>query len=384
MDIDNLLDIYNGTAFIEAGTQEWGYVDKQWYLQVPLTLKIADQYKPIEGETAFSDKTSKNDFIKLNYYALAAPNALGNSDKALFGALLRYHMVDNGMYAPDVKTRCVSEDEYTYVRGEFRQERIEEKLIDIPLYSQKEYEIPLNPNSESIAEFVKKYADTLIQIMVFVFSSKGHHWQNEYDVLYDRLMRLAFVERPINWVMPTNREIFRQIMHCFGIYRPLLFSIFCKENSRMVAPMMLRFSPHAPVAGAAVIHTSLAIYDRMRQETWWSLYYERFKLHVDTIATEYDKVRKDPYDYHVASKVLIGKNRIMASPEFTNSFNRVSQHLLGYVNYLGKRNNLSGEKSVTSRAGGISPSGETFSDACTKLGKVSFENLNMAGFLDII
>lgn len=372
MNLQALLDIYNGASFQEAGVVEWGYIEPPWYLQIPRGHSYTKMDAIKMGSSPFGDKLSEANFLKANYRALAQPNVLGNPDKALFATLLRFHCVSSGIFTLDKNARHVMEDEYN----------IADPLGDN--WDDAQNNIPLNENHPAIARFIKRFADTLIQMMVFVFTARGHHWQSEYDGLYDRLIQTCGVEKPERWAFPTNKELFRSIMHCFGIYQPYQFCEFARATGRMCSPMNLRFQPHPPIAGAQIVYTSVATLGVMAQETWFGQYEKKFAEELHIVSEEHRRVNEHPMDYHVASKVLAGTQRRAISSEFMKAFSRISQTLLGYIDHLGRKHSLYGQKVITSKAGGLSPLGETFSSACDKFSKLSLEGLNMRTLLELI
>jgi hypothetical protein len=367
LDLAQLVTDYNGAILLQPGTAEWGYVDPQWYLHFPAGQTPNAQHAI--GTPAIAADGPTRNFMKANYTALAGPNALNHPDKALFATILRYHLAQNGLVEADLGRRGVLENEYDEVQHQGAN-------WDAP-----ENNIPRNANSASIARYVKKYADTLVHIMVYVFCSRGHHWQDEFDPLYDRLMNACGIQRPTTWILPSNKEMFRQILHCFGIRIPLEYTLYCKNNNRMVNPMRLRFSPHAPIAGAAQITTTFAVLNEMRSEAWWTAFYNKFQDPVDAIANEVAAISQHPYEYHVASRVVTGNAKRDLSQVSMAAFKVLSQYALGYIDYLGRRHSLAGQKVITQKSGGQKALAETFARACDRLGRPSIDVDDMAAFI---
>jgi hypothetical protein len=370
MDLNLLLDTYNGTSFLEAGSLEWGYVEPEWYLAFPMKSQYLDTWKPDYSKCPFPDSTAHMQFISVNYYKLL--KVLNNPDHAFFGAMLRYHYVNNGVVALNLAERHVNEDEYCF--EPHRGDNWEDKMNQIPDL----------PNKLAITRFIKKFGDTLMQFMVFVFSARGHHWQQNYDALYDKLMNICMVERPISWSLPSNQIIFRQLLHPLGIFLPREFVDYCKNNKRMVAPMHIRFSPNAPVAGVAVVVTTIAVLQRMKNETWYPHYAQKFADQIEVIEEQASIIEETPMDYHVAAPLFTGNQRKMITSLYMPAFNRISQHLLGYLDYLGRGNSLSGQKALTAKSGGMTKIGEIFSKACERLSGIDLTDMSMREFIDVI
>lgn len=367
LDIGNLINDYNGAILLSPGHAEWGYVDPGWYLQIPLGANLGAIGQHALGVTPFGPNLNANNFLKANYSALFA--LTGNADKSLFGALLRYHFARQGMIDADLGRRGVVEDEYA-VRANLGAD------WNDPLNN-----IPANPNSQAMAKWIKKYGNIVCFMLSYVFTARGHHWEPEFDELYTRLMRASFVVKPTTWTFPSNEELFRLMLHCFGIKIPFDFTIAEKTAGRMVHPMAIRFQPHAPVAGAAQITTSVAILREMRTEGWWGSFEAKFQAHVDTLANEATTIALNPYEYHVASLVLTSQPKRNISPASLVSFNRLSQFMLGYLDHIGRRHPLSNQKVITSKSGGLKPLAESFARACDKYGKPGTDPNTMALYL---
>lgn len=366
MDFNTLLGDYNGSILLEPGTAEWGYVEQQWYLQIPADSPSPDRYSPNISDDPFGKFLSFENFIRANFSSLSKNNALANNDKALFGAMLRAHACKNGMFCIDLKRRAVIEDEYM----QFMPEDKDWKGVTVP-------DIPAR---KEIATFVKKFGDSLIHMMVYVFCSRGHHWQDEFDVLYDKLMKACDIIKPTTWQIPTNKEIFRQILHCFGIRLSLNFTLWCKDHNRMANPIRLRFSPHAPVAGAAQITTLNATLKEMATESWYGIFSKKYNEEISVIQAEVANIGNNPYQFHIASRIVTGEPKLDLSEKAKKSFIILSQFALGYIDHLGRRHSLSNQKVITKNSGGMKPVAEAFSKACDKLGQPSVEVRTMEDF----
>lgn len=367
MNFQTLLNDYNGSVLLEPGTSEWGYVEQQWYLMIPFDSKDIKTYKNDILVDPFTAYVSFPNFIACNFETLNHVNALGNPEKALFGAMLRAHCMKNGMFDMSLKARCVIDDEYQLY------EPLDRKWESL--------KIPAVDRAKEIAAYVKKFGDTFVQMMVYVFCSRGHHWQDEFDGLYDKLFKACSIPKPATWSLPTNREIFRQILHCFGVKLPLDFTLWCKANNRMANPIRLRFTPHAPVAGAAQITTLAATLTEMQSEGWYQPFYEKFEKHISVIYSEINEIKKSPYQYHVASRVVTGLPKIDLSDDSIQAFKGLCQLALGYIDHLGKKHSLSGQKVITQKSGGVKPVSEAFSKACDRFGRPDANVADMVTFL---
>jgi hypothetical protein len=367
MDINNLLAAYNGAAVLQAGTAEWGFVEPEWYLALPEGHNLGGNHAHILNTTAFGPNLNATTFVKANYRRLFG--VLQNADKALFIAMLRYHYAVTGFIDMDPGRRGVIENEYSNMA---------------PLdnaWDHANNNIPEIPQFRNIANFVKRYADTLLQMMVYVFSSRGHHWQPSYDDLYERLLQANSIIKPNTWQFPTYRELFRQGLHCFGVRIPLEYTLYCKNNNRMGNPMNLRFTPHSPIAGAAQALTTQAILTEMSTETWWGSFNAKFLADINEIAVQVALIHQHPYEYHVAARTLTGNPKRDLRETFNPAFERLSQFCLGYLDHLGRRHALTHQQSVTHHCGGPKALADTFARACDRLGRPSIEGVTMVEFI---
>lgn len=370
-----MIATYNGTALLEAGHQEWGYIDAVWYLAIPNTYNAAsDENKQFWsktrlGKSPFSDHVlfSRQEFIKANFQLLL--RATNNSEMALFGSMYRMALVDQGIL-------CMSQNE--------RKVAVNEYVIVDPLngrWDAHENNLPLINSSNSIAAYVKRYATTFASHLAFIFSARGHHYTPEYNEHYKRLQDACFIVAPSSFGMPTNEYLYRSFIHCFGVSPIIELATILNRDSKLPAAMQLRFSPHAPIAGCAHITTLKAILNAMEKEVLWKSIGLKFEREVTVIDTEVGRINTRPYDYHVSSKCITGNPRIMVSQEAMEAFTKLSQLALGYLEYLGSKHSLYGQKAVTSKAGGLGPTAETWEDAFNEYGTPDIRNMSTEEFL---
>jgi hypothetical protein len=90
----------------------------------------------------------------------------------------------------------------------------------------------------------------------------------------------------------------------------------------------------------------------MKGEAWYDAFEERYHDQVQIITQEVDQISRNPYEYHVASRVIAGAPKRDVSNKAMRAFKDISQIMLGYIEYLGNRHSLSGQKVITSKAGG--------------------------------
>jgi len=365
IDLQTLLDDYNGSAMAVAGHAEWGFIPEEWFLAVPANLALPANYQI--GTSPFANAGERKAFIQANFHQVRA--AAGSNEAALFIALLRLHIANQGTIAATVAARSVVEDEYnlrTPVNGN---------------WTDPANEIPDVASSHNIAKFVKHHGNTLVHQMVYLFSARGHHWDPQYNDLYERLKRACFITGDVGFQMPSNETLYRSAIHAFGI-KPLLDLTLADKNAgRMAAAMALRFTPAAPIAGVAHVTTLNAALQTMKQEAWWDVFNAKFQGEIAVIQTEVDTIHATPYTYHVAAKVFGYANRTMVSQEAMNAFNRLAQFVLGYIDHLGRRHSLAGQQAVTQKSGGPRGMAEAFSRACDKFTKPSTDVDSMAAFL---
>lgn len=367
MDLIEIINTYNGAITLSSGAVEWGFVSEDWFLCIPEGCTLTKEDGHTLGQSPFGEKLNAVNFIKANYHA--AFRATNNADKALTIALLRYHIATCGLLDMDINARCVSENEYVVVKHNGAD------------WAAAENNIPDNPKKKEIAKWAKRFGDTIIHCMVYVFSARGHHWQPGYDELYNRLIKATGIDTNVNFTIPTHTELFRSTFHAFGVKIPLDYAHYCIANGKMSNPLIIRFDPNPPIAGAAQALTSLAVIDHMKNEKWFNFFREKFDTELGIIQNECASIRKTPYQYHVASRVLTGYPKINYTPDFIKASKIIGSYLLGYIEYLGRKNSLANQTSLTQHLGPISPEGELFIKACEKFSKISFQGDDMKAFL---
>lgn len=369
LNLVNLVNDYNGAILLEPGVAEFGFVDPQWYLALPVGHTLPAAGAHVMNTNVIDGNLNGPAFLKANYHRLVAANALGNADKALLVTLLRYRYATVGILDSDEGRRGVVTSEYSNAANLGAN------------WDDNANNIPVNANATSIAQFAKRYGDTILHIMVYVFCSRGHHWQPEYDALYNRLLAANNILRPVTWNFPTNEELFRHSLHCLGMRIPLEYTLWCRTNARMTNPMRLRFTPHAPIAGAAQILTCGAVLREMTSEGWWGAFYNRFQVEITAIRDEMTTIAQHPYEYHVASRILTAQPKRDLTVAAVNAFNAICQLCLGYIDHLGRRHALAGQQVITMKSGGPKALAESFSRACDRLGRPSVEGVTMVQFI---
>jgi len=365
LDINTLLLDYNGSAMAVAGHAEWGFVPEDWYIAIPKNSTIPD--KPTIGASQFGASLNEVAFIKANYHQVR--NSAGSNEVALFVAMLRAHLVRNGVLALSMGHRSVIEDEY--VLKDPANANWDDGANDIPAI----------PTSREIAKFIKHHGSTFVHQMVYVFSARGHHWDPAYNDLYERLKRACFISGNPGFSIPSNEILYRLAVHGFGI-KPLTdLTLHDRASGGMAAAMFLRFDPSPPIAGMAHITTLNATLNSMSQEAWWGTFYAKFSDSVDAIRGETKTVHQHGYEYHVAAKVFGHNVRRTASADSVNAFNLLCQYALGYIDHLGRRHSLSGQQAISQKSGGPRGIAEAFARACDKFGRPSVDVPSMVEFL---
>jgi len=376
LEIRELLEVFNGSALMEAGHQEWGYIEEKWFLAVPAENRLSDQsdeahkrwatYHP--GESAFSDAKGgiidKTKFLKANYILLK--NAGLSDDHALLGALMRMTMIEMGALALSPHGRNVLVDEYVY----YQPEGNNWDLVIIPKI------LP----ARDIAAWAKRFTPTIMSHIMFVFCARGHHWTPEFVDLYDRLYQNSFVGTPQGWAKPTSEVLYRSLLHCLGVAPLIAINMQLVHNNKLPAAMIIRYKPAPPIAGVAHITTLNAIIGDMHRHALWERIKGWKKVEIEEIENTVETIHDDPYAYHVASKVLCGKERKVISESAMLAFRNLAAIALGYVKFLGKKHSLSGQQAVTQKYGGVDPLVDMWSDAFDRFGLPSVSKLDVDTF----
>jgi uncharacterized membrane protein YfbV (UPF0208 family) len=365
IDLQVLLDDYNGSAMAVAGHAEWGFIPEEWFLAYPVGFGLPANY--VIGTTPFANDDERKAFLKANYRQVR--NVAGSNETALFVALLRLHVATQGTLVSTVNARSVVEDEYVAVNHQGAD------------WNDPLNDIPDTPTFHNVAKFIKHHGNTLVHQMIYLFSARGHHWDPQYNELYERLKKACFISGDLGFQLPSNEVIYRLAIHAFGVKSLLDLTMADRNTGRMAAAMVLRFTPSAPIAGVAHITTLNAALNTMRQEAWWEVFEAKFHEEITKIRDEVNTIHRAPYTYHVAAKVFGHNQRTMVSQQSLDAFNRLSQFVLGYIDHLGRRHSLAGQQAVTQKSGGPRGMAEAFSKACDKFTKPSTDVDSMAAFL---
>lgn len=386
MNIAELIDVFNGSVLVEAGHQEWGYIPELWHLALPIeckptkddkgdVAKIKEYWESDRiGASIFTDNNQINGlcnrthFIKANFHLLTQANV--TPQNALLITCMRMAIAEAGAIALNPKKRMVIVDEYTYITPA---ENDWNKIV-----------IPGIEKHREIAAWAKKFTGIIVSHIVFLFCARGHHYLPEYNEIYQKLYRNSFVNDPVGFSLPTPETMYRLSIHCFGVAPLLNWVNILKEENKMAAAMMIRYTPHPPIAGVAQFTTMKATFDDMHRHALW----ERIsKLRQDDLANLQVfcmLVHSDPYRYHVASKVITGKARKLPEQLNYEVFTRLAPIALGYIDYLGRKHSLSGQRAITQKYGGIDPAVEMWSRAFDEYGPPNAKDYDIDEFFILV
>jgi len=374
LNFQNLLADYNGAVFAQAGVVEWGYVPADWFLVLPdnnaayAPNAIPDAPTPGVGLQNTNDGQNLA-FIQANYHRCR--QAAGSDVEAAWVAIMRWHCVNRGLLCK-MAGRRIREDEYV-VAGHLGAN-----------WGANENAVPGNAVCREIAKWVKRFGNAVLHAIAYAFVARGHHYKTEYKELYDRLMNVQGVDMKPSFQLPSAEIMYRLALHCIGI-RPLVdLAIADRAAGIMSAPMMLRWQPHAPVAGVAYVTTLKATLNEMKKETWYSAIAAKFQQDIVDLDAEVALIAQNPYEYHVATSFITGAPRRYATQAGTKAFNRLAPFAIGYIDYVGKRHPLAGQKTITSHSGGGGGLSDNFSKACQTYSKGDFTAATMALWLNTV
>lgn len=382
MNITDLMNIFNGSVLVEAGHQEWGYITEPWHLALPgdcnpdvpkdqeLRGAVAYWRKMHIGESIFTEENEKNGlcsrelFIKANYSLLITAGC--STQHALLITFMRVAMAQLGAIALDIRERHVSVDEYSYVTP--------------PEKNWEKVTLPLIERHREIVGWVKKFAGVIVSHIVFLFVARGHHYLPEFNEIYQKLYKSSFISDPVGFVLPVPEMLYRLSMHCFGV-APLLDAVYYMKNkNQMAAAMMIRYSPHPPIAGVAQFTTMMAAFDDMRRHSLFGKILDHVQGPLADLTELCRAIHAAPFRYHVASMVLTGQARIIPDKKYYDMFTMLAPIALGYIDYLGRKHSLAGQKAITQKYGGSDPAVDMWSRAFDEYGPPSAKDYDVNGF----
>jgi hypothetical protein len=371
LDLGLLLADYNGAVFAQVGALEWGYIPNIWKLAIPDIINQFEEAQLPDNPTpnvslAAVVAAQERIFIKAQFHRLRG--TIGDDEGTLWVAMMRLHAMKRGVMCKAAGRR-VNENEYS------------QQLHAGADWDDAANNLPVIPSAGDIARWVKRFGNCVLHAVGLAFLSRGHHYKKEYDEYYDRLMAAQGVDMRPGWALPSKEIIFRLSVHCFGV-RPLIDLITTdKTAGRMSAAMMLRLSPAPAIAGCAHITTLQATLTEMKKEPWWNAFNTKFQGNINEINTEVQRIQANPLNYHVATRFITGGAKTDVTPAAKGAFDRLCVFAMGYIDYLGKKHALSGQKAITHHAGGGGGMVDIFSKACQVYGKGTYNEDTMAEWL---
>jgi hypothetical protein len=152
----------------------------------------------------------------------------------------------------------------------------------------------------------------------------------------------------------------------------------------MAAAMIIRFSPHPPIAGVAQFTTMAAAFADMKRHALWSRIATFAAIPLEKLSAICRVIHANPYAFHVASKVICGKPREMPTEDDYKMFQDLAPIALGYIDYLGRRHSLAGQRAITQKYGGIDPAVEMWSKAFDQYGLPSAKDYDVDEFFTAV
>lgn len=371
MDLAALILDYNGAIFAEAGVVEWGYIPETWKLAQPSGIafwenaNLPDAITP--GVAMLNmDGAQAQVFMKANYKRVRP--LVDTADEALWVTLIRYHAAVRGLICKQAGRR-VRENEYsTEAHAEAN-------------WGHAANAIPALPRAAEIAKWVKRFGNAVLHSIALAFSSRGHHYKADYKEYYERLMAVQGVDMKPSFTLPSYEVMFRLSIHCLGVWPLISLAQTDKAANIMSAPMAIRWQPHAPVAGCAHITTLKACLSEMNKESWYGAFQTKFQAQITEIDNAVTAIGNAPYEHHVATSFITAQPRQYVQAPAKNAFDKLSQFALGYIDFLGKKHSLAGERAVTSHSGGMGSVANQFSKACQKYSAGDFNAATMKDWL---
>lgn len=371
LDINTLIADYNGAVYAQAGVVEWGYIPAEWFLALPQGVALFQDAQTPDAPTPNVPLPNMNAaattvFMKAQYNRIRP--MVESNEEALWVSTLRFHCMQRGLFCKVVGRR-IREDEYS---------------VEPPKdgdWAHANNNIPNVPRARDITKWIKRFGNAVLHSVALAFTSRGHHYKQEYKEYYERLMAVQGVDMKPSFNLPSFEIIFRLSLHCFGV-RPLIeLALEDKRQNIMSAPMSIRWTPHAPIAGVAHITTTKAALIEMNKEGWFGAFATKYAADITALNDEVTAIGTNPYDYHVSTAFITANARRYVSAQGIAAFTKLSQLALGYIDFLGKKHSLAGEKAITSHSGGMGSLATQFSKACQKYSAGDFTAATMKEWL---
>lgn len=361
-DLVGVLD-FNGTEAIGELQQASGFIEDWQKLRMPQAMQNAFHAAvDLQQRRVVASNVTANQwrqFYSDNMAALTQQGANLSDQQRMFITALRMQLVAQGYYRGTVGSRHV--------------------LID---------EVVVNPNAIGVANIpgaflpinlhVKRSLPAYIGAVAHVFRVRGHHWQDGYQELYDRLARACVLENAPDNSRPPWEHIARTAVHSFGVASLEQYMDVLGEEGRLPGAMVIRRD--AAPAGTALIASSAAVISAMRSEPW----YEQFDAVAHDLASAVTnattQIRAQPLAFsrlHQLYGMEVPDYSLIQAQEAAAALAPITQ---GFINSLPATSPLRNIRAIQNFAMNNPARMQTFTDILQAARDREVREMNLIGF----
>jgi len=385
----------NGPNSFSTEAAAYGYIERQWRVVVPATLRnnivllTRDSYTDNPRPERFINPVQHLTILYWNFLRMTTAGV--NNNQAFFTAAYRARLIFLGYLYPERNDRSVTIDEVdfwdrardfhshearfprearravgregepgyqaavaadegnaygrAYLNAASDSERVRAYFEHGADNKFKRFiSYALNEENLAVTKHLTFSAQQYAAMTYLVFRQHGHHYKTEFDNKYNVLWRATTIESSSRY--PGNEIIHRNAIHSFGV-KALHLKFFQNLRLGKLADTFVDRQDVAP-AGTAVVATCNAAIDLMKALPVWNQMYSAYKVQIDELATQAKKLKnaERAIQYHKNAR-LFGVQRFQLDLEIAQSLAPIAK---GFIESLGPDADLSRQKALDKRA----------------------------------
>jgi len=321
------LEATNGIYDYSDSRAQLGYIEPDEYFMVPPFLEYA-----MPGHARYDEDRllNGNDFLAValaNFAALSRLGAAYSVTDRLWIAITRAELFSKKILAATPEARRTPSDEVTFLSDRWAPTADEVKNF--------REAVAANP---AVMKRARDLAGIHAAMMLHMFVTRGHHFQNGYENAYDRMYRAAQIADDKT---PTPyKAVMRTALHPFGLFQIMeLVEQLLKDDH---LPRAIAMRMDAMPAGTALIATCLAAVRQLSVTPAWAPFSQLHGVHIEALEAEVKRIREDRYAYHMNSG-LFGRTKKQANEAPARA---IAAFVEGYVQSLNNEAPICAEKAL--------------------------------------
>lgn len=292
-----LFELFNGQDTYSHERVTIGPLRKKEYLVIPPDFKV-----PIVPPANVMTKHARVHVDLRHFFQIAYLNAkvfadsLNEANKDIAAGFVRAFIVQDGWLDPN--------DLYEVRRAEPDEMPKKADLQNFKkrIVNSKDDNIVITSGSVVIdIEKCSKIAKLIPMAAELVFRTRGHHFitelTDEYKQAYNNILKACLASDIVGY-FPSN-YLFHKLAHFVSVSRA--YDVIQAEvNSDYTeVPRAIQIRAGATPAGTAVICSSVAVLDQMKNKFWWKELYKLCKKDIDRVVEMNRKIKQNPKKWHI-------------------------------------------------------------------------------------